>query len=220
MFLHGYLADKNSFVYQKDFFERDFEVHAIDLKGFGQNKDMPYPYSLTDYANEVKDYIEKNGLKTPHVIAHSFGARIAIKLSSENPFLFDKLVLTGAAGLKPRRTVKYYFKRGAYKLLKPVVKKEKLKNFFSSDYNALSPVMKQSFNLIVNEHLDGKLKDVENQTLLVFGAFDKETPLYMAKRLNQGIRNSRLIVVDGAGHFAFIDKPYKFNLEVREFLLS
>jgi pimeloyl-ACP methyl ester carboxylesterase len=42
----------------------------------------------------------------------------------------------------------------------------------------------------------------------------------MAKKLNSGIKNSKLIILDGAGHFAFVDKSLKFNLEMREFLLS
>ena len=70
------------------------------------------------------------------------------------------------------------------------------------------------------EHLDGRLKDIVNPTLLIFGDKDKETPLYMARRLKNGIAGSRLIVIKGAGHFCFIDRPIKFNMEVKEFLLS
>ena len=181
---------------------------------------MAYPYALDDYIAQVKAFMRENGVVRPHVIAHSFGGRIALKMSAENPEIFDKLVLTGCAGLKPRRSAKYYIIKGVYKILKPLVKKEKLKKFFSSDYNALDSVMKESFKLIVNEHLDYLLPKIENQTLLVFGSEDKQTPLYMAKRLEKGIKNARLLVLKDAGHFAFIDKPYKFNTEVGEFLLS
>ena len=60
LFLHGYLADRNSFVYQLKFFERYFEVFAPDLKGFGQNKGMDYPYSLDDYIKEVEEFKQKH----------------------------------------------------------------------------------------------------------------------------------------------------------------
>ena len=181
---------------------------------------MPYPYSLDDYIAEVKEYIYKNGLKNPSVIAHSFGARIAIKAASENSGLFNKIVLTGAAGLKPKNTVKKTVKKTVYRFLKRFIKKERLSRFFSSDYNALSPVMKESFKKIVSEHLDDRLKYITNPVFIVFGAKDRETPLYMAERLNKGILGSRLTVIDNAGHFCFIDKPNKFNMEVKEFLLS
>lgn len=195
-------------------------MYAPDLKGFGENADMPYPYALDDYINEVKEYIYAKNLKTPSVIAHSFGARIVIKAASLEGGLFDKLVLTGAAGLKPKTTFKKAAVRAAYNTLKKFLPKEKLSGFFSSDYKALSPVMRESFKKIVNEHLDDRLKSIKNPTLLVFGKNDKETPLYMAKRLAAGICGSKLLVIENAGHFCFIDKPNKFNMEVKEFLLS
>ncbi len=181
---------------------------------------MDRPYSLTDYLQEVKEYMYKVGAKRPHVIAHSFGARIAIKGASEDERLFDKLVLTGAAGLKGRRTLKTTAKRIAFSVAKRFVAREKLKNLYSSDYRALSPVMQESFKLIVNEYLDERIKKVKNPTLLVFGENDRETPVYMAKKLNDGIVNSRLVIIKNAGHFCFVDSPNKFNGEVGEFLLS
>ncbi len=218
--MHGYLANKNSFAYQADFLSGYFNLHLIDLTGFGEKPFMPYPYALDDYVNEVKEYAKNNGLKKPHVVAHSFGGRIAIKLASNDGDFFDKIVLTGCAGLKPKFSLKKFCKKLTFKAIKKFVKKEKLTRFYSSDYLSLSPVMKRSFIKIVNEHLDDKLKFVGNKTLIIFGKKDKETPVYMAKRLHKGIKNSKLSIYENAGHFAFIDEILKFNLEVREFLLS
>lgn len=220
LFLHGYLSSGKSFYCQRAYFERDFNVFVPDLKGFGENARMEYPYSLSDYLDSVKEYMHKSGIKKPHVIAHSFGARIAIKGASEDEELFDKLVLTGAAGLKPKTTVKKAIKKMVFSVAKKFVSREKLQGFYSSDYLSLSPVMKESFIKIVNEHLDDRLSLINNHTLLVFGEKDMETPLYMAKKLNEGIKSSSLMVIKDAGHFCFIDKSAKFNVEVREFLLS
>ncbi len=220
LFLHGYLADKNSFVYQTPFFSKYFDVHAIDFKGFGENAGMDYPYALDDYVNDVKEYISKNGLIKPHIIAHSFGGRVAVKMLADNPNLADKLVLTGSAGLKPKRSVKYRLKKLAFNLTKKFLSNEQRLKFYSADYLALSPVMRESFKKIIAENLDGKLKDIKNKTLIIYGEKDAETPLYMARRFNRGIADSKLIIIKNGGHFCFIDSPYKFNLEVREFLLS
>jgi pimeloyl-ACP methyl ester carboxylesterase len=220
LFLHGYLADSRSFFNQIRFFERDFEVFAPDLKGFGQNSGMQTPYSLDDYIAEVEEFKYKNSLNSPNVIAHSFGGRIAIKATAKNQNFCNRLVLTGAAGLKPKNTVKKRLKKTAFNILKTFIKKEKLKVFYSKDYLALDSVMKESFKKIIAENLDGYLKDIKNQTLVIFGENDLETPLYMAKRLGNGIEKSRLVVIKDAGHFCFIDKPHEFNLEVKEFLLS
>lgn len=181
---------------------------------------MPYPYSLYDYVLDLKEYIRANGIKKPYIIAHSFGGRVAIKALSLEPNIFSKLVLVSSAGLKPKNTPKKAIKKALFKVLKTFVKKERLTFFYSKDYIALSPVMKESFKLIVTEHLDGVLDRVNIKTLVVYGKKDKETPPYMAKRFNQNIKNSKILALDGAGHFCFLDKPNKFNLEVKEFLLE
>jgi pimeloyl-ACP methyl ester carboxylesterase len=54
----------------------------------------------------------------------------------------------------------------------------------------------------------------------VFGKEDRTTPLYMAKKLNQKIKNSKLIIIEDAGHFAFAEKPWLFNVYLKECLLG
>lgn len=202
------------------FFKRYFNVYCFDLKGFGKNSGMEYPYSLDDYIEEVKKFVSDNGIKKPSVIAHSFGGRIAIKLAAQNPDFFDKIVLTGAAGLKPKTTVKKSVKKALFRIVKPFLGNRKPKFFYSSDYLRCDEVMKESFRLIINEHLDSYLDKIKNPVMIIYGEKDKETPVYMAKRLRKNIKGSELTIIKDAGHFCFIDKPLKFNTEVREFLLS
>lgn len=218
--MHGYLASGKCFYNQIKFFERDFNVFAPDFKGFGNNLGMQKPYALDDYILDLKEYMYKNSICCPHVIAHSFGGRVVLKSASQNQNLFDKLVLTGCAGLKPKRTIKKTVKKMLFTVCKQFVDKKKLKVFYSSDYLSLDSVMKQSFSKIVGEHLDKCLPLITNKTLLIFGKNDKETPIYMAKRLKNGIKGSCLSIYEKAGHFCFLDKPIKFNMEVKEFLLS
>lgn len=217
--MHGYLSSSASFYKQLDFFSKDFNVYAPDLTGFGKNKFMPYPYSLDDYVKELKEFVQNRGIVNPSVIAHSFGGRVAIKLASEQPNFFNKMVLVGSAGLKPKTTPKKIIKKCTFNILKVFIKKEKLTAFYSKDYNALNAVMKESFKLIVSEHLEEVLDAITTKTLIVYGKNDKETPPYMAKRFNKGIKNSKILALNG-GHFCFIDSPHKFNMEVKEFLLS
>lgn len=195
-------------------------MFAPDLAGFGDNPFMPYPYSLNDYIKEVEEYMHKNGIIRPHVIAHSFGGRIAIKAAADNPGLFDKLVLCGAAGLKPRFSFKKAARKTFFSVLRTFVPRERLKSFYSPDYLAVDAIMRESFKLIVCESLDDELSKIENRTLAVYGEKDKETPPYMGKRLARGIKDCKLIILKKAGHFCFIDRPLTFNGEVKEFLLS
>ena len=217
MFLHGYLSKKETFIYQINCLKRFFRVIAIDMSGFGNSPAPKWDYSVEDYACEVIALIDELGLKSYNIVAHSFGGRVAVKIALIDKRL-KKLVLTGSAGVKPKRKPSYYFKVYSYKLLKKFVSKNKLKNFGSSEYKKLSPIMQKSYLKIVNEHLDSEYEQIKNQTLIIFGDRDKETPLYMAKKINKYIKNSKLIVIKNAGHFAFIDNSALFNAYLLEFL--
>lgn len=220
--MHGYLSNGESFNVQKSLLKKDFNVYSPDLKGFGNNKDMPYPYALIDYVNEVKDYIKINSIVSPSVIAHSFGGRVILKalLDGDGASLFNKIVLVDSAGLKPKKTIKKHLKKITFNVLKHFINRERLGRFYSSDYLALDDMMKQSFIKVISENFDKRLSEIKNPTLIVYGENDKETPLYMAKRFHVGIEGSKLIVIKNAGHFCFLNSPMKFYMEVKEFLLS
>ena len=220
MFLHGYLCDGKIFAPQKKIFQDKYEVFSPDLKGFGENADMLYPYSLDDYARDLIEYMGKKGIVKPDVICHSFGARVLIKTCELYPDAFGKIIITGGAGLKPKRSLKYFAKKFLYKILKPFLRKEKLKKFFSKDYNMLSPVMQKSFIKVVNEDLAPSASRIKNEVLLIYGDKDKETPLYMGRKFNKLISNSSLTVIKGGGHFCFLEYRDKFNFISREFLLK
>lgn len=206
---------------QMRFFEKHYDVYAFDFKGFGDNVPMQKPYALDDYISDTAEYMYKHSLNCPFVVAHSFGARVVVKFSSERyceNAPFSKIVLTGPAGLKPRFSLKKAVKRRVFKTLKPFLSEDKKSRFYSSDYLALSPVMRESFIKIVNEHLDTSAKKITVPTLIICGEEDKETPPYMAKRYHDYIKNSKLKIIKSAGHFAFIDKPYLFYTTALSFL--
>ncbi|MBP5372977.1 MAG: alpha/beta hydrolase [Clostridia bacterium] len=219
LMLHGYLSSKETFYYQTSYFSKFFKIYAPDLSGFKENF-LPYPYELKDYAKEVSALIEiikaENDCEKVNVIAHSFGARIVFYLSPTN--VFNKIVLTGAAGVKTKKRLSVKLKILAYKSIKRLFHKE-LKVFESEDYKRLSPVMKQSFKKIIALDLTDKLSTIKNETLIINGRLDKETPPKTAVIINEKIKNSTLFFIENAGHFCFIDEPIEFNQLVKEFLL-
>ena len=145
--------------------------------------------------------------------------------------MFSKVVLTDAAGVKPKKNLVKTFKIYSYKFLKNVTKlfmsKEKHEEYVnklrakrgSSDYSKLgSDLMRQTFNNIIGLDLTPNLKDIKNSTLLVWGKNDGDTPLYMAKIMKKNIPDSGLVVLENAGHFSYLDNPQKYLLVTNEFL--
>lgn len=218
VFLHGYLSCKEAFAAQIDFFSRYYTVFAVDMKGFGKNTPMQYPYSLDDYVNDYYALINYIG-EVPDVIAHSFGCRVILKAASKNNAA-KKIVLCGPAGLKPAFSLKKALKRRGYALTKNILSKSIVeKMFFSSDYNAVDGVMRQSFKKIVGEYLDGVLPQIQNSVFAVFGENDKQTPTSLINKLTKNISYCKTYVMKNCGHFCFLDNSAAFNYVVREFLL-
>ena len=215
--LHGFMSNKESFLHQINRLKNFRRVIAIDLTGFGSSKKMSHAYSLDDYVLDVLGVINELKLEHYDLLAHSFGGRIAVKLALKDQRV-NKLILTGSAGLKPKRKLSFYFKIYSYKLLKKIFKNKKFNNFGSLEYKMLNGVEKQSYVKIVNEFLDSQISKINNKTLLIFGENDSETPIYLARRFNKKITNSQLYIVKGAGHFCFVEKPYEFNIIMLEFL--
>lgn len=56
-------------------------------------------------------------------------------------------------------------------------------------------------------------------TLLLYGELDRRSPLQVAEQLHAGIPSSELVVLEGAGHLANVERPDEFNEAVRGFLL-
>ena len=201
---------------QIDALSRFRRVIAIDFPGFGESFPLPDAWDVADYADCIGELLDAIG--EADILAHSFGARVAIKLAARGDGRIGRMLLTGAAGLRPKRSLSYYRKIYTYKFLKRFCDREKLDaKYGSPDYRALSPVMKESFKKIVAEDLSGALEDVAVPTLLVFGEDDKETPLYMARALEKGIPDGALVVFPGAGHFCFLDCPGRFNAVAEQF---
>ena len=217
--LHGYLSSKESFFYQTRFLSGFFKVYVPDLPGFKENS-LPYPYGLEDYANDVSYLIQEikkeNKADSVNVLAHSFGARIVFYLSPTNDF--DKIVLTGAAGIKTKKRLSVKLKIWLYKSIKRLFHKE-IKALESADYKRLSSVMKESFKKIISLDLTDRLKKIQNRTLIINGLKDKETLPKTAKIINENVKDSILFFIKDGGHFCFIDSPDEFNMIVKEFLL-
>lgn len=218
LFLHGYLSCKESFYYQLQHLKSYYTVTAIDCVGFGKSDALTEPWSVADYARHVLAAMQKLQIEKTHILAHSFGGRLALWLMANYPQYFQRAVLTGCAGLIPKRGLKYHLKVKGYKLCKKIFPNFAKRHFGSKEYRTLSPIMQESYKKIVNEDLFDCLAKIQSKTLYIFGEKDSDTPLYMAKILHANTPNSSLQVIKGGTHFCFCEQVALFNELALQFL--
>ena len=188
--------------------------------GFGKSSPIDRPYSVDYYCDWLESFINKCKLESPHILAHSFGARVAIKYLGERGGDADRLIITGGAGIVKPRSPRYMRQVKAYRRIKKLFPKFAEKHFGSKEYRTLSPVMKESYKLIVNEDLREYAAKIKNRTLLIYGRDDTVTPANEEGEIfNKLIVGSRLILLDG-GHFCFSEHPEEFNRTIYKFLME
>lgn len=216
LFLHGWGGSTESF---KGFYEEGDIL--LDFPPFGKSQKPIVEYTLNDYVNIVVLLLRKINVDKVNIVAHSFGARVAICLAAKYNIV-DRLIITAGAGIRPRFSLKKYFAKIRYKRVKKLVQKNKLNvsylnKFGSDDYKKLDNLMKKTFVNIVNYYQNDILKDIRCDTLLVWGKDDNQTPLYMAKHIKRHIKNCQLITYEG-GHFVYLEKSFAFLKIINAFL--
>lgn len=217
VFLHGWGCDHASFLFCQKYLKNQ-SCLFVDFPPFGKSSKNICDWSIFTYANMVHSLCEGLGIKKINLIGHSFGGRISIVLAVLCKDMVQKVVLVDAAGVKPKRSVGYFFKVWTYKLRKKLGLD--VSGYGSCDYRALTPNMQPIFKSVVNTHLDDFLPFVAAPTLIIFGKNDTTTPVYMAKKMHKKIANSTLVLLEGAGHFCFVDRRLEFLERLKQFLLK
>ncbi len=207
--------------------EPGLRVISVDLPGHGQSSEPQVVWGVEDFTSLMEKFIERLNLKNPSLIGHSFGGRIAILMASRNEI--PKIVLVDAAGIKPKRKLKYYWKVYSFKTMKKLLLliygKEKGSRKIdelrgkkgSADYKNSSPMMRAVMSKCVNEDLKHVMPHIGASTLLIWGEDDTATPLSDAKTMESLIPDAGLVAFPKCGHYSFLDNPIGFRAVIREF---
>jgi pimeloyl-ACP methyl ester carboxylesterase len=98
--LHGLGATKVSFLPTLDGLADRYEVHALDLPGFGKSS-KPLPtgrrYSMPWFGDAVQGYLAANDLRDAHLVGNSMGGRIALETALRHPRSVRSVVGLGPA---------------------------------------------------------------------------------------------------------------------------
>ena len=226
--LHGWGCNIATMASIEAILSPHFRVYTLDFPGFGGSEAPAEVWGVEEYTQMLERFVAELHIEKPILLGHSFGGRVSILYGSRNEV--RKIVLVDAAGAKPRRPLKYYFKVYSYKLYKNFLyltmgkerAEEKLearrRTAGSADYNALTGMMRRILVKVVNEYLETEMTRIKCPVQLIWGANDKDTKLREAKVMLKRIPNAHLDVIQDAGHYSFLDNPFRFRSYLTAFL--
>lgn len=226
--MHGWGCNLTTLASIETVAAENHTVYNVDFPGFGKSEEPSEVWGVEKYTQLIEAFIKLENIENPILLGHSFGGRVGILYSSRNKV--KKLILVDAAGVKPRRSLKYYFKVYTYKIgkcLMPLIygKKGAQKHIEdmrakrgSSDYNNASPMMRAILSKVVNEDLKYCMPKITAPTLLIWGENDTATPLRDAQIIEKLIPDAGLVSFPGCGHYSFLDNPFQFAAVLRSFI--
>lgn len=182
-------------------------IVIIDLPGFGNSPEPDSIWSMYDYADAVKELLDKLKIDNPILIGHSFGGKISLIYASK--YKTNKLVLFGSPYKKEIQKVST--KTKILKSLKKVPVLNKLEGFAkkhigSRDYKNASELMRNIMVEHVNLDITEELKNIKCPTLIVWGTMDAEVPIEQAYELEKLISDSAVIPYEGCTHYAYLER--------------
>lgn len=98
--LHGFGANKDTWIRFVRYMPKKFRILAIDLPGHGDNsRNMNASYDTCHLAEVFSRTVESLGLQRFHLAGHSFGGYVAMRYAADHPQKLLTLSLFASAGV-------------------------------------------------------------------------------------------------------------------------
>lgn len=241
LFVHGFGADKDSWLLYAGPFTRDYHVIAPDLPGFGDaTRDPGLEYTIEVQARRLKTFTDALGLERLHLAGISMGGYIAALYALDHPDSVSSLVLFDNAGVKVGVTssLREHVDDGKNPLTvrtwedldemirlitdRPLWIPAACKRYFLQRSVADASLHDRIFWGLVEESernaLNDRLADLGMPTLIVWGRQDKLFPASTVDIMQASIPDSRSVILEATGHAPTIERPRLAAAHHLEFL--
>ena len=220
------------------------QVVYLDLPGHGRSDHGdPAGWSFELCADAVRDFCDTLGIADPVVYGHSLGSFVAMVYAARHPGHASALVLQSAfARFDLSRIVEEFRRAGgdeiaaiaerAYGDDRPPVTpeewarcfrlfglrvpgdEERARTVFNLELNARGLELMRGFDVV------DQLARIDCPTLVCVGELDPITPVAAAREIVDALpaESARLEIIEGAGHFTWLDAPDRYWPLLTEFV--
>jgi pimeloyl-ACP methyl ester carboxylesterase len=228
LLVHGWGQGSKDLQVVYEGLKSDYQVVSLDLPGFGESEPPKQAWDMDNYVQTIEDFLTKLNLTNVYAaIGHSNGGAILIRAVSTKKISLDKLILIASAGIRDSHQTRRV-------VLKIIAKVGNVATFWlpsryrqalrlnlygvaGSDEHVL-PELKETFRKIVKQDVKNDASKVDVNTLIINADGDKAIPVSDGQEYNRLIKNSRLAIVNNAGHFIQNDQPEQTLSIIKGFL--
>ena len=195
---------------------KHYRVYLVNLPGFGTLRRPGPRFVLAEATSWLLAWMEAVGLERAHLVGHSMGGYLSLKLAARRPEAVRKLVLVDPAGMPSGRTMLGHLgplllaARYGRPTFLPILVRDAL---CAGPFTLL-----RATRDLLAEDVREDLRRVGAPTLLVWGKQDPLIPPSIGEAMRAEIPDSQLLVIEGAGHNPMFDRPGDFNRAILRFL--
>jgi pimeloyl-ACP methyl ester carboxylesterase len=214
--IHGIGVSGNYFMPFAKLLARDYDVHVLDMPGYGKTPTPPHPLAPFEQADVAAKYIQKMGLGATIIVGQSMGCQTAAQLARRHPRLCKKLLLIGPTVNKWERTLPWQ----AFRLLVDTFREPfRMNVIILHDYLHMGPIAYlATTRFMIADRIEESLGQMLVPVCIVRGGRDGIAPAgwveYLAKITKQG--EARHIL--GAAHNVQFSKPKELLKACETFL--
>ncbi len=239
LFIHGFGANTFAWRYLIPEFSKNYRCIAIDLKGFGKSpKPYDNRYSFFDHLENVLKFIEGKRLKDFAIVGNSYGGGLAMGIALEFkkkgiantikglvlidtmayiqelppfmkiltlPIISEILSLIIPPEVATKNVLKEVW-HDYSKVTEEVIKVYKVKSL--RDRYCSIKTARQLLKGDIEGFVKG-IKEIETNSLIIWGNKDRIIPLKTAYKLEKELKNGRLKVIENCGHVPQEECPQK-----------
>jgi pimeloyl-ACP methyl ester carboxylesterase len=199
---------------------------ALDLPGHGRS-DSPGRDTMDAYRDVVLGVLDALGFARAVIVGHSLGGGIAQTLALSHP---DRVAGLGLIGTGARLRVLPAILDGILNdfdnAARVIVENSyaqpmdaSLRKRAEEQFRACAPsVTHGDFSACDKFDILPRVAEIRAPTLVIVGSADRLTPVKYSEFLAANISGARLVVVEGAGHSAMIEKPEAVSRALVEFV--
>ena len=238
--LHGFLCDSRAWDPQLHDLSDAFRVVAWDAAGAGASDDPPDPFTINDWADDLRRSLDALAVEEAHIVGLSWGGLIAQGFYGLYPSRVRSLVLSdmyaGWKGSLPPDVVERRLARclseselAPAELVARWVPMEFFTEAASAELTtAMSAIVSDfhplGFRLMARSLAENDttslLPAIHVPTLLLWGEEDHRSPIDVAERFRDAIPDAELRIIPAAGHVSNMEQQDAFTAHVRRFLVA
>lgn len=241
IFLSGIMMNTISWhPFRKSF--NDYNLILVDLIDQGQSSNVNFQYDQNFQVEILYKFIEALNLDKCHIVGISYGGEVALQFALKHPQKLKSIILSNTTCHSSNImkdimelwdfTASTYDGRMLFKAVMPYIyshkfyeentkwirKKEELFSIGLNKqwYEAFRRIIKSGLNL----NLIKEIENISLPTMIIGSEYDILTPINYQKLIQEKIKNSRMIVIEEAGHAVMYEKPIEFIAVIKGFLQS